>query len=189
MNEKRLLLLIDCQYDFINGSLAVDGAQQAMDSLAGYIAAHGNEYAAIAATLDWHPACHSSFKCNSAEGLWPAHCVQHTIGAALYQPIVQSAPGEIIFFTKGNIANREEYSIFANETDGTRLAKMIADEGYTQIDVCGLCGDYCVKETVSGLINLGHADKVRILLPYTPSIDGGNALNEFVGTHHIAVSK
>ena len=38
-NTKKLLLLVDVQYDFINGSLAVDGAPAVMDNLANYIAA------------------------------------------------------------------------------------------------------------------------------------------------------
>ena len=34
---KSLLLLVDVQYDFINGSLAVEGAPSMMDALADYI--------------------------------------------------------------------------------------------------------------------------------------------------------
>ena len=37
-SSKSLLLLVDVQYDFITGSLAVDGAPAVMDSLAQYIA-------------------------------------------------------------------------------------------------------------------------------------------------------
>lgn len=33
----KLLLVIDCQYDFINGSLAVDGSEKVMNRLAEYI--------------------------------------------------------------------------------------------------------------------------------------------------------
>ena len=189
METKKLLLLIDCQYDFIDGSLAVVGATAAMDSLAEYIQKHGSEYAAIAATLDWHPADHCSFKGMSKNGIWPVHCVQHTLGAALYDPIAQCAPMQIQFFTKGNIVDKEEYSIFANDVNGARLADMIRNEGYTQIDVCGLCGDYCVKESVAGLIKHGFGKLVNILWPYTPSIDGGDTLTDFVEENDIHVTE
>lgn len=189
MEEKRLLLLIDCQYDFINGSLAVDGALDAMNALAEYLASHGKEYAAIAATLDWHPARHCSFKGISDSGLWPAHCVQHTIGAAIYDPIVRNSPLEITFFTKGNLPDKDEYSIFANDYNGPRLAKLISDEGFTHIDVCGLCGDFCVKESIDGLIKLGLGKITNILLPYTPSIDGGDTLRKFAHDFNIAIKQ
>ncbi|MGM9835507.1 MAG: isochorismatase family protein [Muribaculaceae bacterium] len=186
---KKLLILIDCQNDFITGSLAVKGAPEAMDALAGYIKAHGNEYADIVATLDWHPKRHTSFAAVGEGGLWPAHCVQHTVGAALHDGIAQACEQEIKCFTKGNLQSRDEYSIFANEQNGPRLAKMIADGGYDRIDVCGLCGDYCVKESVQGLIDHGFGSKVNILLAYTPSIDGGAALQAFVAANSLATQE
>lgn len=189
MKEKRLLLLIDCQYDFINGSLAVDGATDAMNALAEYIASHGKEYAAIAATLDWHPAQHCSFKSVTSSGLWPVHCVQHTMGAAIYDPIIKNSPSDIIFFTKGNLADSDEYSIFANAVNGPRLAEFIADERFTQIDVCGLCGDYCVKESIDGLIKHGFGKITSVLLPFTPSIDGGDTLLKFANDFGIAIKR
>lgn len=180
---KRLLLLVDCQYDFINGSLAVAGAPEAMDALAGYINENADDYAAIAATLDWHPYNHSSFSAYTPEGPWPVHCVQHTIGAALYQPIVDAVKGkEIKFFTKGNNIATEEYSIFANPENGPALAKFIAEGGFDRIDVCGLCGDYCVLQSLKGLIDHGFKRLINVLVPYTPSIDGGKALTDFLAT-------
>ena len=60
---KRLLLLVDVQYDFITGSLAVAGAPAVMDSLAAYIAGQPQgTFDAIVMTADHHPADHSSFK-------------------------------------------------------------------------------------------------------------------------------
>ncbi|MGM9804555.1 MAG: isochorismatase family protein [Muribaculaceae bacterium] len=175
---KKLLLLIDCQYDFINGSLAVAGAPEAMDALAAYVEQHAGDYHTIAATLDWHPHNHCSFAPNG--GIWPVHCVQHTHGAALYDPIAKAAANNVVCFTKGDDVQREEYSVFANEASGNRLAQMIAREGYTQIDVCGLCGDYCVLESIKGLCEKGFGSLVNVLLPYTPSIDGGAKLNEYM---------
>ncbi len=178
---KKLLLLIDCQYDFINGSLAVNGAPEAMDALASYISQHANSYEAIAATLDWHPHNHSSFNTFNEQGPWPVHCVQHTHGAAIYQPIADAAGNkQITFFTKGNDINTEEYSIFANPVNGPALAKYISDNNFDQIDVCGLCGDYCVLNSLMGLVDNGFKHLINVLVQFTPSIDGGKALSEYL---------
>ena len=84
----KLLLVIDCQYDFINGSLAVKGAGPTMDRLAEFIKENGASYKKIVLTADWHPLTHCSFKDNG--GTWPKHCVQYTQGAAIYQPIIDT---------------------------------------------------------------------------------------------------
>ena len=42
---KKMLLVVDPQIDFISGSLPVKGAAEAMDALAAYVKAHGDEYA------------------------------------------------------------------------------------------------------------------------------------------------
>ena len=180
---KKLLLLIDCQNDFIDGSLAVAGAPEAMNELAHYIAQNADEYSAIAATLDWHPYNHSSFARYCPEGPWPVHCVQPTVGAALFQPIVDATQGrEIHFFTKGNNIATEEYSIFANPENGPALAKFISDGAFEQIDVCGLCGDYCVLNSLKGLVENGFESLINVLLPYTPSIDDGSTLRNYLSS-------
>ena len=75
---KKLLLLVDVQYDFINGSLAVEGAPEVMDALANYIGAQPKGlFDTIVMTADFHPYEHSSFKDNG--GLWPVHCVKHNV--------------------------------------------------------------------------------------------------------------
>ncbi len=178
---KKLLLLIDCQYDFINGSLAVNGAPEAMDALAAYIAENGDSYAAIAATLDWHPYNHSSFKPFNEQGPWPVHCVQHTHGAAIYQPIIDAVGAkEIHHFTKGNNVLTEEYSIFANPVNGPALAKFITENEFEQIDVCGICGDYCVLNSLMGLVDNGFKHLINVLEQFTPSIDGGETLSNYL---------
>ena len=47
---KKLLLVIDAQYDFIFGSLAVNGADKMMEDLASYIKDSGKGYESIIAT-------------------------------------------------------------------------------------------------------------------------------------------
>ena len=47
----KILLIVDPQVDFVNGSLPVTGAAEAMDALAAYVKEHGNEYVARLAPL------------------------------------------------------------------------------------------------------------------------------------------
>ena len=75
---KQLLLIVDPQNDFINGSLAVSEAEAKMKALASYIATNAERYQAIFVTMDSHPANHCSFADNG--GIWPPHCVLHTYG-------------------------------------------------------------------------------------------------------------
>ena len=87
--QSKMLLLVDVQYDFINGSLAVNGAPEVMDSLARFIAAQpAGTYKEIVMTADFHPYNHSSFKDNG--GMWPVHCVQFSHGASIYQPVFEA---------------------------------------------------------------------------------------------------
>ena len=52
---KKMLLVVDPQIDFINGSLPVAGAAEAMDALAEYVKTSGDEYVVRIVTSDWHP--------------------------------------------------------------------------------------------------------------------------------------
>ena len=58
---KKMLLVVDPQIDFINGSLPVAGAAEAMDALAEYVKTSSDEYIVRIVTSDWHPYHHSSF--------------------------------------------------------------------------------------------------------------------------------
>lgn len=75
------LLIIGVQNDFLPGrSLAVAGGNEIIPLLNRYIADFHSERLPIFATRDWHPAGHCSFKIEG--GLWPAHCIAGTAGAA-----------------------------------------------------------------------------------------------------------
>ena len=132
---KKLLLLVDVQYDFINGSLAVEGAPAVMDSLANYIASQPEGmFDTIVMTADFHPYKHSSFKDNG--GLWPVHCVQHSHGASIYQPVLEAVMKrfpEAQVLTKGEDMAVDEYSILANETSAKKLLAMIEEHEIQEI--------------------------------------------------------
>ncbi len=175
----KLLLIIDCQYDFINGSLAVDGSEKVMNHLAEYIkkAKENNIYTAAFATVDWHPSTHFSFKENGGE--WNAHCIQYSHGAAIYNNVLKELNEMPYFtvFTKGKQENREEYSIFKNAESKENLIKQIEYMNIDEIDICGLCLDYCVINTVKDALRVMPNIKINILAKYSPSIgDASNAI-------------
>ena len=147
---RKLLMIVDPQIDFISGSLKVEGAKEKMDALADI-------------TMDQHPYRHCSFYENG--GQWPMHCVVNTIGAAVYQPImdaVYNTQGEVKMFRKGEKKNFEEYSIFKNLCSARHIDFLLYRLDIEVVDVCGIAGDVCVLNTLKD------------------SIDGGTALREFL---------
>lgn len=181
-HTNKLLLLVDVQYDFINGSLAVDGAPVIMDALANYIASQPKgTFASIVMTADFHPYGHASFKDNG--GLWPVHCVQHSHGAAIYQPVFEAVMNlypEAQVLTKGDDAAVDEYSIMANKASAKKLLELIENRSIEEIYVAGLCGDYCVGNSIKDLVAAGHGDKIRILTRFIGNIDDGTTLRQIM---------
>ena len=174
-----LLLIIDPQIDFINGSLVVPGAEAAMDSLAEFVSRKGDSYQLIAVTLDQHPFNHSSFKSNG--GMWPVHCMAHSVGAAVWPPLLEALRlrnTPTVFLTKGLVTTTEEYSIFANTGSRKRLSDLVAEYDIRRIDLCGLAGDVCVANTLTDGLRLFPKLEWHLLSDFTPSIDGGRTLAE-----------
>lgn len=177
--KQRMLLIIDPQVDFVTGALKVEGAGPAMHALAGYIGAHGHEYAACVITADWHPADHISFDANG--GIWPPHCIAFSVGAAIYAPVYEAALRScrsVRVLTKGLAAGHEEYSIFANRESSSALDVMIASQGIERIDLCGIAGDVCVSDTLLDGISRYGNNMFNVLVEFCPSIDGGKRLGE-----------
>lgn len=72
------LVIVDCQYDFIDGSLACSGSHEAVAYLIDFINRHEVE---VLYTSDWHSPTNQSFTVNG--GIWPIHCVAGEKGSAL----------------------------------------------------------------------------------------------------------
>ncbi len=181
----KLLLNVDCQNDFITGSLAVKGAVETTDRLISRLLDENdlkNTYKDKFFTLDWHPFNHVSFK------EWLPHCIQHTVGAAIYPPLfatIYQCSGENKFLTKGNLEGKDEYSVFKNYFSGNVLVRALERNKYDEIHVCGIAGDFCVFNTIKDLIELGYKDKIVVLLDCTASIDGGTKLMELIKQYNL----
>ena len=162
----KTLLIIDIQNDFLpGGALAVPGG----DEIIPLVNAMMPGFELIVATQDWHPPEHGSFAANHAgrrpfeqaeldglpQTLWPVHCVQNT-GGALFAPGLDTRKIARVF-PKGMNPLVDSYSgFFDNGHRGsTGLSDWLRSRGVTEISVCGLATDYCVKFTVLDALREG----------------------------------
>lgn len=160
------LLLIDIQNDFLpGGALAVAGG----DEIIPVVNALMPGFELIVATQDWHPADHGSFAANHPgkavfettdlhglpQTLWPVHCVENT-GGALFAPGLDTRRIARVF-PKGTDARIDSYSgFFDNGHRGdTGLAAWLRGQGVTELTLCGLATDYCVKFTALDALECG----------------------------------
>ena len=163
---RRALIVVDVQNDFCEGgSLAVAGGAEAAFEIS-QVLHHWSEqdlkspdYAVAVATRDHHidPGDHFSDTPDFVES-WPAHCVVGTDGAA-FHPNLDPQPFNAIFL-KGEHA--AAYSGFQGRaSDGRGLAEWLTQHEITDVDICGIATDYCVRHTVLDAIRNGF--QVRLL--------------------------
>ena len=189
---KQILLIVDPQNDFCKGgALEVDGAYEALELLSRYLE---NEeikecFDKIIVTQDYHLATHCSFKENG--GIWPSHCVRETEGADIIKPLenvlTTSFVNKTIFVHKGEDETREEYSIFDSYSRQTiiDIINGVKGDDELKICICGVAGDFCVLETLKGVVEVFGKDSVCVFKDFTASIDGGEKLTEYCGQNGI----
>ena len=120
------------------------------------------EYAAVVATRDHHIDPGGHFARGDTEPdfveVWPVHCVVGTDGEA-FHPNLDPQPFDAIFL-KGEY--EAAYSGFEGKTrEGVPLAQWLRDHGVTDVDVCGIATDYCVRATALDAVREGF--EVRLL--------------------------
>ncbi len=162
----RALILVDIQNDFLpGGALAVPNGDQVIP-IANQLQA---AFPLVIATQDWHPANHGSFAASHPgknvfdqielnglpQTLWPVHCVRHTKGAELATALTRDRIAKI--FPKGTDVGIDSYSgLFDNgHRKSTGLGEWLKAQGVTEVFVCGLATDYCVKFTALDAAQMG----------------------------------
>ncbi|RLK50226.1 nicotinamidase/pyrazinamidase [Alkalispirillum mobile] len=160
--DKAALLVVDMQPDFMPGGPLAAPEGDALVRPVSELMASGL-FRHIVATQDWHPADHVSFASQQPgrkpfesielygqpQVLWPDHCVQGTPGAALH-PDLDWRHATLIL-RKATDPGVDSYSAFRSNhgPDGSRpptgLTGYLRDHGVTQVFLCGLARDYCVK--------------------------------------------
>jgi nicotinamidase/pyrazinamidase len=143
-SAKDALLIVDVQNDFCpGGALAVPRGHEVIPVINRLLK---HRWLSVA-TMDWHPADHSSFEPHG--GPWPPHCVQETAGAELH-PELDATQIQLVI-TKGSHPNEEAYSGF----HGTELAAILRAKGVRRVVVCGIATDYCVRATAHDALQEG----------------------------------
>ena len=165
----KALVVVDMLYDFIDGSLACQNAEEAVRQTLKFIDSQtkgqGGEEHEILDTFpilfirDHHPADHSSFK--EQGGIWPAHCVAGTRGGEIHDDLRPYASEELTF-DKGCDKAVEQYSGFEGiNTAEQTLGEILELLDTTDVYVCGIATEYCVRNTCEDLQKAGF--KVRLL--------------------------
>ena len=149
---KRALIVVDVQNDFCEGgSLAVAGGADVAFRIGRLLHAwqdaepRDKQYAYVVATRDHHidPGDHFSRE-PDFEHSWPRHCVVGTDGEA-FHPNLDPQPFDAVFL-KGEYA--AAYSGFeGKDPSGTGLADWLRRHDVTDVEVCGIATDYCVRAT------------------------------------------
>ena len=163
------LVVVDMQYDFIDGSLACHNSEEAVRQTLRFIdrqtKGQGGEdheildMFPILFTRDHHPADHSSFQ--EYGGIWPPHCVAGTRGGEIHEDLIPYASEELTF-DKGCDRASEQYSGAEGlNTAGQSLVEILELLDTTDVYVCGIATEYCVRNTCEDIMKAGF--KVRLL--------------------------
>jgi nicotinamidase/pyrazinamidase len=177
-NMKRALIVVDVQNDFCEGgSLAVAGGAQVAHDVAEILHHWSNrdpnaaDYSHVVATKDHHidPGGHFSDQPDFVES-WPRHCVVGTDGEA-FHPNLDPQPFDAIFL-KGEYA--AAYSGFEGKTtQGVGLADWLHQHEVTDVDVCGIATDYCVRATALDAVAAGF--QTRLLSDLVAGVAPGSS--------------
>lgn len=163
---KAALLLVDLQNDFMpTGALPVSEGDQIIP----LINKIQTQFDCIVATQDWHPNNHQSFANNHVgkkvldvidlqgieQVLWPVHCVQDTFGAELVATLDTQRIRKIVY--KGTDWQIDSYSGFFDNghLKKTELDAYLKQQQITDVYICGLATDFCVKYSALDAVQLG----------------------------------
>ena len=173
----KTLIVVDCQNDFITGSLACQNALTAVQNIIDQI---NNNDVFVIYSCDWHSPTNKSFK--EFGGIWPRHCVQDSFGSKIHEDFyekikdIKNRPNETNVFYKGINDDVEEYSaVKATNKAGLIVEDVVTDE----ILVGGLATEYCVKETVLALKETHNVKVIEKCLGFVNKEDHDKTILEF----------
>jgi nicotinamidase/pyrazinamidase len=155
LSARDALIVVDVQNGFVTGGgLPVPRGEEVVP----VINRIATLFANVVLTQDWHPAGHASFAAShsgkkpfevielayGSQVLWPEHCVQGSVDAALHADL--DVPHAQLIVRKGFHVGVDSYSAFqeADRTTPTGLDGYLKQRGITRLFVAGLATDFCV---------------------------------------------
>lgn len=183
----KTLLIIDVQNDFCpGGSLEVPEG----DKVVPVINKLTEKFGHIIQTQDWHPDGHSSFASShrgkepfeaievdyGEQVLWPDHCIQGSIGAE-FHPDLNTKRTEAVI-RKGFRKKVDSYSTFYENDQKTRtgLTGYLKNRDISELYVCGLATDFCVKWSV--LDGLKEGFRIHVINDAVRGIDMNGSVDK-----------
>lgn len=162
--NKDILIVIDYQNDFIDGSLRFDGAIKILTPLNKAIKKAEQKEMLVIFIRDWHPENHSSFTKHG--GVWPTHCVRNTKGAELHKDLY--IPRNSITIDFGTDTHSRGFSPYEN----LALGQLIENPNINNVYIAGVALEYCVLATC--LETVKRDRKTTILKSAVASIDSSS---------------
>ena len=162
----QVLVLVDIQNDFINGSLGV--GKRKFNVAFNNIKSIFKDYDYYVVTKDWHPKDHCSFNTNG--GKWPPHCIKNRKGSRVYDELDEMLKDtKNVTILKGQEQDTEQYGVDCYDDE--------FDDSDITMDFVGLCYDYCVYNCAK-ITKAYHKNiKVRIIKNCTVAIDDNAKLD------------
>lgn len=158
---RNVLIAVDVQNDFISGSLAVKDGEQVVEPINRLAESVRRNLGTVAFTRDWHPHVTPHFA--EYGGIWPAHCVADSDGAA-FHPDLDIHDGDVIL-SKG-MGQTDGYSgMEGMADDGATLESLLQPKRHEKIRafIGGLATDYCVLRTaVDAAERYRNSDNVEL---------------------------
>ena len=186
--EKSALIVVDVQPTFCEGGeLGVEGGNACAQRVADFVRAHGDEYAYIATTQDWHikPGAHFSEHPDFVDS-WPPHGVAGSANAQLH-PVIE-ALDIAHHFKKGQYA--AAYSGFeGKDDDGVSLDARLTSAGIAHVDVVGIAESHCVKQTALDAHEHGYDTRVFTDLTVPVSAEQGAQARQEMAEKGIALER
>lgn len=174
------LVVVDVQKDFCEGgSLAIDGGNEVAERIAEWVKNHQDTYYKhIVYTRDHHYELSSNgghfSDSPDFKDSWPVHCVEGTEGAE-FHPAISALKPENVFY-KGQ--GKPDYSGFQGTQWGEPLHKWLQERDIEALDIVGIAGDYCVKETALDAVRLGY--DVMLMQNLIASVGGFSATRKTI---------